>query len=152
MVTGIAGLLLLTGCTRSDEIASASWEWPDHQWLAGDAKSMDITVHDTAQLFRLDLDIRHNTDYPYQNVYIRTVTRYPSGREVASVTSLELADAGGQWAGDCAGKKCALSLPLQERFTFPEPGTYTWTIEPYMRMDTVAGIRSLAIACSKMTE
>src|SRR5690606_15264738 len=143
---------MLAGCTRGDEIASASWAWPDHQWLAGDAKSMDIAVYDTAQLFRLDLDLRHNTDYPFQNFYIRTVTRYPSGREVTSVTSLELADAGGQWAGDCTRQSCTLSLPLQERFTFPEPGTYTWTIEPYMRMDTVAGIRSLAIACSKMTE
>jgi hypothetical protein len=78
------------------------------------------------------------------------VTTFPSGKEVSSITSLELANIDGTWAGDCRGKTCSISLPLQQKFTFPEIGKYKWSIEPYMRMDTVPGIKTLTVTCRKI--
>jgi len=144
--------LALAACGGPAVLNEASWKWKDGNWIHGDVRSMTFDVQDTTVTYRLDLDVTHTTDYGYQNLYVRTVTNYPSGKAVTSVTSLELAEKDGTWAGDCSGKTCSLRLPLQAHFTFPEPGHYTWSIEPYMRTDTVRGIRSLTVTCSEVAD
>jgi gliding motility-associated lipoprotein GldH len=139
-------VLSLTACDRG-VLVSETWKWKDHQWVSGDVKSMKMTARDTTTVYQLDLRVDHEENFAYQNLYVRTRTTYPSGKEVTSVTSLELINADGSWAGDKGENCCTLTLPLQARFTFPETGTYTWTIEPYMRIDTVKGINSLKAIC-----
>lgn len=141
--------MMLASCDRG-VMHSENWQWKDHQWIHGDAKTMTLVATDTTTAYQMDLRIDHEEDYPFQNLYVRTRTIYPSGKEVTSVTSLELINADGSWAGDQGENCCKLTLPLQARFTFPEIGTYTWTIEPYMRMDTVKCIKSLKATCRKL--
>src|SRR5690349_9871695 len=147
----LPALFLLTSCKR-DVLVSEKWKFDDGQWLAADVKKMKIQAPDTSQVFRLDLEVEHNEKYAYQNLYVRTVTTYPSGKEVKSISSLELSNPDGSWAGQCSGegKSCTILLPLQQHFTFPEVGEYTWTIEQYMRTDTVTGINKIEALCSKV--
>jgi len=130
-------------------LVEEKWEFPNDQWIAGDVKSISLHANDTLQKFKLDIRLKHDTDYSFQNLYIRTKTKYPSSKEVFSVTSLELANANGSWSGDCNKGTCRIELPLQQKFSFPEPGDYTWSIEPYMRTDTLSGIKSLTVSCQK---
>ncbi len=111
-----------------------------------------MEAKDTATVYQMDIQINHEETYKYQNLYIRTLTKYPSGKEVSSVTSLELINQDGSWAGDMGENCCKVDIPLQQRFTFPEIGSYTWTVEPYMRTDTVQGINSLKVTCRKVKE
>jgi len=133
-------------------LVAEKWEFTDDQWLAGDVKTIEITAPDTSQAFKLDVLLKHDKEYAFQNLYIKTNTKYPSGKVVSSVTSFELSDKDGTWSGDCSGRTCSIELPLQKHFTFPEPGVYTWSIEPYMRIDTIEGIQSLTVLCSKATQ
>lgn len=149
-LTCLAATLLLS-CDR-DVLVSEQWTWKDQAWVYGDAKTLVMESADTITRWSLDLKINHSRDYPYQNLYVRTVTTYPSGKEVTSVTSLELTDKKGIWTGDCNSKSCTLELPLQSGFTFPEIGTYRWSIEPYMRTDSIGGIKSLMVSCRRMKE
>jgi gliding motility-associated lipoprotein GldH len=105
---------------------------------------------DTTTLYQMNIEIDHAEKYAFSNLYVRVTTTYPSGKEVVSITSLEMADKDGTWSGDCHSGTCHLELTLQSRFTFPETGTYTWAIGPYMRVDTIAGIERLKVSCSKM--
>ena len=107
---------------------------------------------DTTTVYHLDLVVGHEETFGFQNLYIKTTTTFPSGKEVVSVTSLELLDEEGNWAGDLGENCCKVQLPLQKRFTFPEVGQYTWSVEPWMRMDTIKGINSLKVICSKVKE
>ena len=108
-----------------------------------------IEAPDTNGVYDMEIKINHDKNYPYQNFYIRLSTKFPSGKQDTSITSLELLNANGSWAGDCSGDECSLILPLQSRFTFPEKGQYEWRIEPYMRTDTVQGINSIEVLCKK---
>ena len=139
----------LVSC-HNDVLVSQQWNWDNQQWLVGDVKTMAIEASDTTTRYAMDLDLSWDKSYGFENVYIRTKTKFPSGKEVTSVTSLELEEANGTWAGDCSGSTCTLSFPLQKVFTFPEVGTYSWSIEPYMRVDTVKGIKSLRATCRKL--
>jgi gliding motility-associated lipoprotein GldH len=148
---GFAFLLTLSACDRGI-LHSEKWEWKDHQWINGDKKSFILEAVDTTTVYQMDIDLSHSETYGFQNLYIMVLTTYPSGKEVTSVTSLELTDGDGSWAGDCSGKACSISLPLQRKFTFPEVGKYTWAVEPYMRTDNVKGINSLKVTCRKVKE
>ncbi len=146
-------IFLLLSCNQ-DVLVTEKWKFEDGVWLATDKKTMLIQAPDTSQVFRLDLDVEHNEKYPFQNLYVRTVTTYPSGKEVKSISSLELSNPDGTWAGNCngEGKTCRLLLPLQQHFTFPEVGEYTWTLEQYMRTDTVEGINKIVALCRKVIQ
>ena len=132
---------------NQDVLVSEEWKWDQQQWITSDTKTMSIEAADTTSRYAMDLDLSWDKSYAFENLYIRTRTKFPSGKEVTSVTSLEMEDADGTWAGDCSGKSCSLTFPLQKVFTFPEVGTYSWSIEPYMRIDTVKGIKSLRATC-----
>jgi len=148
---GVIFLLTLSACDRG-VLLSEKWKWEDQQWVTGDKKSFVMEAKDTATVYQMDIQINHEETYKYQNLYIRTLTKYPSGKEVSSVTSLELINQDGSWAGDMGENCCKVDIPLQQRFTFPEIGSYTWTVEPYMRTDTVQGINSLKVTCRKVKE
>lgn len=146
---GFIFLASLSACDRS-VLVSEKWDWKDHHWLSADRKSIVMEAVDTTTVYQMDVDLVHAESYGFQNLYIQVSTTYPSGKEITSVTSLELINADGSWAGDCSGKSCSITLPLQRRFTFPETGKYTWSVEPFMRMDTVQGINSLRVTCRKV--
>jgi gliding motility-associated lipoprotein GldH len=151
-IVALAMMCIVFISCKKERLASAEWEWKDQRWIHGDKKTLTMTATDTTTLYKMDLKVNHKESYPYNNLYVRTVTTYPSGKEVVSVTSLELVNPDGTWAGDRGEKCCRLKLPLQSRFTFPEIGEYSWTVEPYMRIDTVPGIKSLEVICRPVEE
>jgi gliding motility-associated lipoprotein GldH len=144
-------LLTLSAC-HQDVLNSEEWSMDHQQWIAGDMKSFTLEASDTVTAYAMDITLTHDAAYPYQNLYIKTHTTFPSGKEVESVTSIELINRDGSWAGDCSGKTCTISLPLQQRFTFPEVGTYTWAVEQYMRKDTIPGVNSFKAVCRRLKE
>ncbi|MEO6131660.1 MAG: gliding motility lipoprotein GldH, partial [Saprospiraceae bacterium] len=140
---GVVFILCMTSCRR-DVIAHAKWKQLHREWITGDTKTMTIHAPDSTQAYLLDIRIDHSKNYTYQNLYIKLLTTFPSGKKISSVTSLELIDPDGSWSGKCARSTCSVTLPLQPGFTFPEIGKYELTIEPYMRLDTIEGIKRIS--------
>lgn len=147
-----AVLVCLLPACNSSVMTSETFEFPEGYWLNETPQSLQFDATDTTQEYSLTLSLIHTTDYPFRNLYVKTKTIFPSGREIVSVSSLELTNENGRWSGDCSNKKCDLELPLQKRFTFPEIGVYTWMIEPYMRMDTVHEVEKLKVVCREITQ
>lgn len=137
---------------RKDTVASMTWKMTDQKWITGDIREMSITAPDTTKPYLMDIRLEHLVAYPFQNLYIQLITIFPSGKEIKSVTSLELANPDGSWAGDCSGKTCSITLPLHQAFSFPEIGTYKLRIEPYMRMDTIVGLKQMTVICRRRAE
>ncbi len=134
---------------KKDILAHAKWDFHEHGWIKGDNKEMKILASDTTQAYLMDIEIEHKVSYKYQNLYIRILTTFPSGKKISSVTSLELANPDGSWAGKCSTNLCKVTLPLQRGFTFPETGEYQLIIEPFMRMDTIDGLKRMSVTCRK---
>lgn len=133
-------------------MVSQKWKWKDKAWVQGDKKTIQLEATDTSKIYQMDIQVSHEETYAFQNLYVRTTTVFPSGKNVTSVTSLELLDEQGYWAGDYGENCCKVRIPLQRKFTFPELGMYSWTIEPYMRVDTVKGIEALQVICKEWKE
>ena len=113
---------------------------PDSGWTYADSIPFSFEVKDTSKAYDLLLRLDHSPDFPYSNFYVQIHTRYPDGKSLKQVLSLELAAKSGLWFGRCNRKRCSLSLPLQEQVHFNQTGTYHITLEQYSRKDTLPGI------------
>ena len=115
-------------------------------WHDGEQLSINFNSTDSSQVYDLVLDVKHSTEYAFQNLYIKVTNDLPDGSGNERIVSLELADKKGKWEGKCSGKKCTAEIPLQERFYFPQVGDYTITVEPYMRTEVVEQLISVQLS------
>ncbi len=137
----------ITGCS-SDCIYRQSFEVPDAEWTYENPINFGFEIPDTSARYNLNLELKHSSDYPYQNLYVKFYTRFPSGKTVEQVVSLELTEKAILWQGKCSGKWCTVNIPLQTNAIFPEPGKHSITLEQYMRESPVKGVRSFSLCIS----
>ncbi|MEM0993225.1 MAG: gliding motility lipoprotein GldH [Bacteroidota bacterium] len=115
-------------------------------WTYDDAVSFTFQIDDTEAQYNLYLDIRHSTQFPFQNLYTMIQTTYPSGRTVDSRISIDMANKLGEWYGKCSQEDCLLRVNLQQGAFFKEAGAHQITFEQYTRKDSLAGVNVLGFA------
>ncbi len=119
---------------------------PDYGWTYSDSLSFAFAINDTTQAYDLFLNLTHSPEFPYSNFYVKIYTRYPEGKQLEQVVSLELAAKSGLWFGRCNRKRCSLSIPLQQNVHFNQTGRYEIALEQYSRQDTLPGIFSVGMS------
>lgn len=146
----IISLLLgafLTGCSNSD-IFRESVNWETGSWALSDTVSFDVELEDTTRLMDLSLDVLHDPDFAYQNLYVKVYTIFPDGSEKDQVLSLQLADKTGQWLGTCGSSSCRTTVLLSDAIRVPQSGSYRFSFVQYSREDSLSGIQGLSFAIS----
>ena len=138
----VAGLFLLSSC-GPDYIQDSRKDIAEAGWTYADQASFSFQVEDTTKVYNLWLEVGHTRSYARQNLYTRIQTVFPDGHKLSEVVSLELANKGGEWLGQCNAQDCLLRVPLQMDTYFNQPGKYTLGLEQYMRQDSLKGILSL---------
>lgn len=118
-------------------------EIPNGQWAYADSLRYEVAIADTSRIYSLWLTLEHSPDFAWQNLYVRIHTVFPDGRRLSAPLSLELANQGGVWQGECSRKRCRFRAPIQERAYFQMPGQYVFTIEQYMRQSPVPGVERM---------
>ncbi len=136
--------LLISSC-GPDYLLNETRSIAQSQWAYQDTLNFAANIRDTNRIYNIFLDIDHSTDYPYQNIYLLVHTLFPGGKRPAQRISVDLADKSGQWLGNCRGEYCQLRVYLQQGAFFNARGQHIFTIEQYMRVDPLPGIRSIAL-------
>jgi len=115
-------LAFITGCkqqpvfTKKIEIGG-NWNYSNELSFPMDIDQLDET-------YDLILSLTYGTDFGYQNIYVKIITEYPSGKMVEDILSLNLTNGLGSFLGDCNPSKCEIDILLQEKFKFNEAGQY----------------------------
>ena len=135
-------ILLLASCSGSYDFEK-QYELQGEYWAQDDTLNFTFTIEDTLRIYNLYLEVEYNTSYSYQNLYTQIYTQFPSGQRIKELLSLELADKAGVWLGDCGKESCVLRIPIQEGAFFNQQGEHTVTVEQFMRVNPVRGIRSI---------
>jgi len=136
---------MLSACGGPDYVLNETHELPDNHWSYEDSIRFDFTIADTLQLYDLVLELKHSTDYAYQNLYTKIHTHFPDGQRLSKPVSLELANAAGQWQGNCNDEICTTPIPIQTGAYFNQSGDYTIVVEQFMRENPVNGVQSLTL-------
>jgi len=104
-----------------------------------------FSVQDTTKLYDILLTMKHSDEYEYQNVYLKFITEFPSGKSFNDKISIEMADKTGKWFGNCSRGKCTLDLVLQKNAFFNETGRVKISVKQFTRTNKLQGIHNLRL-------
>lgn len=138
-------LIFLFASCQQNTIFRQILEVDENSWLESELLQFSFQVDDTTSRNYLIMEVDHSTDYKNQNLYVRIHTIQPNADSSAQVLSLDLADLTGKWQGKCSGNHCSVQLMLKENFRFLHKGEYQILVEPFMRDESIRGIRKIGL-------
>jgi gliding motility-associated lipoprotein GldH len=119
-------------------------------WNMENKLSFDVTIQDTIVPYDFYLNLRHNDDYEYSNLFLFIDTYYPTTEYTRDTIEILLANAAGQWYGDGFGGLKEIRILLKKGVFFPSSGEYTFSIKQAMRTENLIGIEDFGIRIEKM--
>lgn len=144
-------VILLHSC-GPDTIYEKTYEISAGEWFYSDTLTYEVNIDDTLTIYNLYLDLEHSREYPFENMYVRIHTGFPSGERLSKQVSLELANEAGIWIGDCGSEVCEITIPIQMGAYFNQPGAYTFQLEQYMRRNPLPGVQSISLRIEEAEE
>lgn len=125
---------------------------PDGVWVNKILAEFEFEITDTSSLHNIYLNIRHNTDYQYSNLFLFVDSYYPNGSHSRDTIECLLADVDGRWFGKGLGKIKENQILLNQAVYFPLRGQYKFSFEQAMREKELPGIEDIGVRIEKMQD
>ena len=138
-------IFLLVSSCGPQYIYQETVEIPQAEWQYDNLLKFDFDIQDTNRIYNLSLDITHSPDFSFQNIYTQIHTSFPSGEKIKEQVPFNFADKTGRWFGRCSKEWCTLELKIQENAFFNALGQHTISIEQYLRVNPLSGIKSMTL-------
>ncbi len=153
MGMAVAACLVMASClpTKMDTYEK-NQEIPGHQWSYQYKPVFDVTVkpEDTAFLYNIYVNIRHQDAYPYSNIWVMVNTQFPGDTtQHPRRVELPLADVSGKWLGSGLDDIYEHRIPIQENAILNKPGTYHFTFEQNMRQNPLPYVMNVGLRVEK---
>jgi len=132
-------LLILTISLVScdNTVYESYYSFENESWNSDSLKSFDFEIMDTLATYNLSLNIRHSTDYEYQNLFL-----FLSG-DLNDTIELELADKIGKWKGSGLSNIREFKYLFAKNEVFSKKGNHSINIEQAMRFGAKEKIQNL---------
>jgi len=99
--------------------------------------------------YNIFIQVRNNSLYPYQNLWLFCEEKRPDGVSVRDTTEFMLADDFGKWTGNGI-TLFQNSFLYKQACLFPDTGQYTIAIRQGMREDELKGIEDIGLVIKKI--
>lgn len=136
--------IALCSCS-SDSYYDTNISIPQGKWHQDSTLSFLIPIEDTTAVFDFFLNLRHNTDYPYANLYLFIHSVTPMGEQAKDTLELQLAQNNGKWLGSGRGGFRYNQFILTKKVRFANIGTYKFNIRQGMRCQQLEGIEDIGM-------
>lgn len=137
-------VFLTTSCDRN-RYFEQNIEIQDEKWAFEEAKEFSFELSDTVSLFNFYINLRNTNEYPFANLYVFIDTHFPDHQIARDTIELQLAHLDGEWLGSGTGNYKYNQFILRKAMRFVQQGSYTFSIEQGMRVDTLVGISDIGI-------
>lgn len=114
-------------------------------WHKDSIQRFNFKIEDASRQYNVLATFRNASSYPFHNLYFQyTITDSIGGVLTDELKEVTLFNAKtGEPYGSGLGDLFDHAFPLQENYSFKEPGTYTLHLQQFMRMDTLPFIMSV---------
>ncbi|HEY0976672.1 MAG TPA: gliding motility lipoprotein GldH [Flavobacteriales bacterium] len=144
--------LAFVGCTEG-VVFQGNREVPDGRWMRAWKPDFAFDITDTVAAHDVYLDLRHNGDYPFSNLYTFITLTAPDSTTLTDTVECVLADPTGRWYGKGTGfifsDRFQAHVLYKLRNRFPRAGRYTLTLEQAMRTDTLTGVLDVGVSVER---
>lgn len=135
---------LLSACDKQTVYHSFQ-SLPTEGWLREDTLSFDVKVTDSLTYYKLSLEVRNRSNYPYQNLPLSICyTTADSIPSPADTIQLILADKEGIWKGDGWGGLYQTAVSAGS-VQIGKPGTYLFKVAYTLPDERLQGINDIGI-------
>ena len=117
-------------------------------WHKDSIARFEVLVSDTLSTFDIDVKIRNNNSYQFENLWLFVDFTLPSGESRRDTLECILADHFGKWEGK-GFSLYDLEKSYKSNVRYPQSGVYTYSIQHGMRQDVLKGISDVGIRILK---
>ena len=143
----LAFFLVITVCLiscDSNRVYDQYQSIPENGWNRDSIVKFNVSDMDTIQPYHLYINLRNNSQYNYNNIFLITEMNFPNGKVISDTLEYEMAYPNGDWMGTGFGEIKESKLWYKAGVRFPEEGTYQINIRQAMRKNGKAnGITNL---------
>lgn len=139
-------LALFSSCDDSRVYDNYS-DFDDQVWPMDSVQRFTFSISDTSQQYLLSHLVRNTADYSYYNLYMRFTLEDSLHQVIQSeLQEVILFDPKtGNPYGSGLGDIFSHEFPALEGFRFPHAGSFTFSVQQYMRTKSLAGIQSVGL-------
>lgn len=135
--------VIITASCTSSAIFEKYEELPDETWNRHQIVEFTTQIPDSG-LYRINLCLRHTTDYEMANLWCFVSTRSTAIKELKDTVNIKIAEADGRWLSR-GGSIKTIEQPLNQNPVYLPQGKVTFRIEQGMRMEEMKGIKNIGI-------
>lgn len=148
LLISILFLSVIIFCSSCGEkyIYDKKYDITNQSWKYKDTLNFDFEIKDSMKIYNLYLEIAHTENYPFQNLYMMTYTKFPNGMRPSQLLNVELAEKTGKWQGEKSSDSWIQKVDLQKGAFFNQVGKYTLTLTQFMRQDSLPALKSIRFA------
>lgn len=110
-----------------------SYQSTNGSWNKKDIKSFEFNQNDTINPYHLFINVRNNSNYPYNNLFLIVKLYHPKGEIIIDTLQYQMAQADGTLLGNGFTDYKESKLFYRENYKFPSTGKYTVEIEHAVR-------------------
>ena len=134
---------VLAGCGARNEFAVYQ-TIGDAGWAYGDTITMTATLDETVAVGSLSVDVRHDNDYLFQNLWIEVSYESAQHRPVRDTVNVVLSDKFGNWTGSGFGPRYQQSVVVGENVSLADSTPIF--LRHIMRVDTLHHIDEIGVS------
>lgn len=137
-------LILLSSC-RGKNVFSEYKTLDDDGWFATEEVEIKVTPVDTISKMELQLFVRNDDTYAYQNLWFFVDEISPNGNLKTDTIQCFLVDNYGRWIGSGFGSLYYVAVKYRENYRFSSSGEYVYKIRHGMRCNALKGIKQVGL-------
>ncbi len=142
------GLILISifvlSCLKNDRYDSAH-TMHNEKWNAEDTAYFAVNITDTSRRYNMYMTLRRSINYPYSNIWLRTLTQTPDTTQpTTSDLELTLEEKDGKPTGSRFGNNIEHVILIREGVKL-RYGTYKFWILQNMRDESLQGILNIGV-------
>lgn len=151
--SSVISLLILGGCD-SQRVFEQNIDIENRKWPKGDVKHFEFEITDAQQSYNIYYNIRNSVAYPFHNLFLTYSLKDATGNKLLSeLQNMNIFDEKtGKPLGNGLGDIFDLQVLSVENYTFDQPGKYTFTIQQFMRRDTLPELLSIGIRVERFND
>ena len=146
-------VLILCGCD-SQRVFEQNINIENRKWPKDDIKHFEFEITDIAQPYNIYYNIRNSVAFPFHNLFLTYSLEDSTGNKLISeLQNMSLFDEKtGEPLGQGLGDIFDLQVLSVESYTFDQTGKYTFSVQQFMRRDTLPEILSIGIRVEQLQD
>jgi gliding motility-associated lipoprotein GldH len=147
----LAAAGLWASCDDSRTVEAQHLIHPDG-WHKDSIATLVVQMTDTVHYCDVILTLRHDDDFPYNNLILSVTATAPSGVTACDTVEYRLTDDLEVWTGKKGGRWIDVRMGFRHKVRFAQSGWYTFAIAHLMRYEILPGAGAVGVRIEQTKE